>query len=76
MEIMTCLLQIGAVGLISTPEQASEVLESGQADAVFLARQLLRNADFTLDAALALGVAVQPAVQYARAWTRMMVPKK
>ncbi len=68
-------LQIGAVGLITTAEQAAQIIDSNQADVVHLARQLLRNADFPLSAAQNLGVAVQPAVQYARAWTRMLAPK-
>lgn len=66
---------IGAVGLITTAEQAAQIIDSNQADVVHLARQLLRNADFPLSAAQNLGVAVQPAVQYARAWTRMLAPK-
>lgn len=64
-------LPIGAVGLITTPKQAEEILQKGEADAVLLARQLLRNADFVLDAAMDLGVAVGTPVQYQRAYTRM-----
>lgn len=66
---------IGAVGLITDPKQAEEILENDKADCVFLAREILRNPDFVLEAAQALGVAVQPAVQYERAWTRMLHPK-
>jgi 2,4-dienoyl-CoA reductase-like NADH-dependent reductase (Old Yellow Enzyme family) len=52
------------------------VLQDGQADVVLLARELLRHADFALDAAQALGVVVKPANQYEWGWTRMMTPKK
>ena len=33
----------GAVGLITTPQQAEKILEDGEADVVLLARELLRN---------------------------------
>ncbi len=45
-----------AVGLITTPEQANEIVEGGRADAVTLARELLRDPYFPLHAAKALGV--------------------
>jgi 2,4-dienoyl-CoA reductase-like NADH-dependent reductase (Old Yellow Enzyme family) len=45
----------GAVGMISSPEQADHVLRSGQADLVLLARELLRDPHFPLRAARALG---------------------
>jgi 2,4-dienoyl-CoA reductase-like NADH-dependent reductase (Old Yellow Enzyme family) len=57
---------IGAVGLITEPEQANDILEKGEADVVYFARQVLRNIDFPLQTAEALGVAVSPAVQYER----------
>lgn len=66
---------MGAVGLITTPEQANDLLEQGRADVAFFARQVLRQVDFTLEAAQRLGAAVAPAVQYERAWSRMMVPR-
>ncbi|KAG8967013.1 hypothetical protein FRC03_010860 [Tulasnella sp. 419] len=62
----------GAVGLITTPQQAESILQEDKADVIFLARELLRNADWALDAAQALGIAVKPANQYERAWTRMI----
>ena len=34
----------GAVGLITTPEQADAIVSRGQADVVLLARELLRDA--------------------------------
>ena len=56
----------GAVGLITTPAQASAIVESGQADCVLLARQLLRDPYWPLHAAEALGVHVPWPVQYLR----------
>ena len=57
----------GAVGLITTAQQAEEILREGSADAVLLARQLLRDPYFPLHAAKELGVEVEWPVQYARA---------
>ena len=45
----------GAVGMITSPEQADHVVRSGQADLVLLARELLRDPHFPLRAARALG---------------------
>jgi len=41
----------GAVGLITTAEQAEEILENGQADLIFLAREFLRNPYFAVQSA-------------------------
>jgi 2,4-dienoyl-CoA reductase-like NADH-dependent reductase (Old Yellow Enzyme family) len=41
----------GAVGLITAPEQAEEIVSSGSADAVLLARELLRDPHWPLHAA-------------------------
>lgn len=57
----------GAVGLITTAEQAEEVLQKGQADAVLLGREMLRDPYFALNAARALGVEVAWPNQYLRA---------
>jgi 2,4-dienoyl-CoA reductase-like NADH-dependent reductase (Old Yellow Enzyme family) len=57
----------GAVGLITKAEQAEEILAGGRADAVLLARQLLRDPYWPLHAAAALGVDVDWPPQYARA---------
>lgn len=65
-------LTTGTVGLITTPKQAEEILQKGQADVIFLARELLRHVDWPLYAAQELGVVVKPPVQYERAWTRML----
>ncbi|MEO5853293.1 MAG: NADH:flavin oxidoreductase/NADH oxidase [Nocardioides sp.] len=60
----------GAVGMITEPAQAEQVLASGQADVVLLARAALREPAWPLRAAHELGVAVDDAPwpdQYARA---------
>jgi 2,4-dienoyl-CoA reductase-like NADH-dependent reductase (Old Yellow Enzyme family) len=57
----------GAVGIITTPQQAEQILQDGQADAILLARELLRNPYWPLHAAHALGVDVAWPIQYARA---------
>ncbi|CEL53089.1 Putative NADPH dehydrogenase C23G7,10c OS=Schizosaccharomyces pombe (strain 972 / ATCC 24843) GN=SPBC23G7.10c PE=3 SV=1 [Rhizoctonia solani AG-1 IB] len=68
-------LLVGAVGLITEAQQAEDILQEGKADVVLLARELMRNMDFPLKAAEALGLAVKPANQYEMAWRRMSAPK-
>ena len=63
-------LPTGAVGLITEPEQAEQVLAEGSADAVLLARQLLRDPHWPLRAADALGDDVDWPAQYQRAQRR------
>jgi len=58
-----------AVGLITEPMQAQEIVEDGSADAVFLARGFLRNPRWALAAAEALGEYVPWPVQLTRART-------
>jgi len=59
-----------AVGLITEPAQADQIVRTGQADLVYLARELLRDPNWPLRAAQALHVKPLPAPppQYARAW--------
>ena len=57
----------GAVGMITSPEQADHVVRSGQADLVLLARELLRDPHFPLRAARALGQEGPWPQQYLRA---------
>jgi 2,4-dienoyl-CoA reductase-like NADH-dependent reductase (Old Yellow Enzyme family) len=57
----------GAVGLITEPAQAEQIVSTGQADAVFLAREFLRDPYWPLHAARALGVDISWPKQYARA---------
>jgi 2,4-dienoyl-CoA reductase-like NADH-dependent reductase (Old Yellow Enzyme family) len=56
-----------AVGLITEAKQAEEILASAQADAVVLARAMLRDPYWPLHAAHELGVDVPWPVQYLRA---------
>jgi 2,4-dienoyl-CoA reductase-like NADH-dependent reductase (Old Yellow Enzyme family) len=53
-----------AVGLITEPEQADEVILSGRADLVALGRQLLREPYWPLRAARALGIDLEWPRQY------------
>lgn len=57
----------GAVGLITDAEQADTIIRSGQADMVFLARELLRDPHFPLRAARELRQDIAWAPQYVRA---------
>ncbi len=58
----------GAVGKITAPEFAEEILQNNRADLVFLARELLRNPYWPLQAAKMLGEEVHPPKQYLRAF--------
>jgi 2,4-dienoyl-CoA reductase-like NADH-dependent reductase (Old Yellow Enzyme family) len=60
----------GAVGLITTPQQADEIIRSERADLVLLAREFLRHPYFPLHAAKALGAELDPPGQYLRAFPR------
>jgi 2,4-dienoyl-CoA reductase-like NADH-dependent reductase (Old Yellow Enzyme family) len=60
----------GAVGLITEPRQADEIVQSGRADLVLLAREFLRDPYWPLHAARALGVDAEPPVQYLRAFPK------
>ncbi len=61
-------IHTAAVGMITTPQQADEIVRAGQADLVLLAREFLRDPYFPLHAASALGVEWKPPAQYARAF--------
>jgi 2,4-dienoyl-CoA reductase-like NADH-dependent reductase (Old Yellow Enzyme family) len=58
----------GAVGLITSAAQAEEIVSSGQADMVLLAREFLRDPYFALHAATVLGEQPAPPQQYLRAF--------
>jgi 2,4-dienoyl-CoA reductase-like NADH-dependent reductase (Old Yellow Enzyme family) len=60
-------LPVAAVGQITDPEQAESILTSGQADAVLLGRELLRNPYWPQHAARALGTQIRRPDQYHRA---------
>jgi 2,4-dienoyl-CoA reductase-like NADH-dependent reductase (Old Yellow Enzyme family) len=61
-------LATGAVGMITDPAQAETIVATGQADLVFLAREMLRDPYWPRRAAQALGVKIAAPVQYQRAW--------
>jgi 2,4-dienoyl-CoA reductase-like NADH-dependent reductase (Old Yellow Enzyme family) len=56
-----------AVGMITEARQADQIIRSGQADIVALAREALRNPHWTLEAAHTLGQEVPFPPQYQRA---------
>jgi 2,4-dienoyl-CoA reductase-like NADH-dependent reductase (Old Yellow Enzyme family) len=58
----------GAVGLITTAEQAAQIVASGEADVVLMARESLRDPYFPLRAAQVLGGQIELPLQYQRAW--------
>ena len=60
-------LPTGAVGLITSPAQADQIIRNGQADLVLLAREMLRDPYWALHAARELGHAMPWPVQYLRA---------
>jgi len=57
----------GAVGLITTPAQAEEIVREGRADAVLLAREMLRDPYWPMRAARELGREIAWPAQYLRA---------
>jgi 2,4-dienoyl-CoA reductase-like NADH-dependent reductase (Old Yellow Enzyme family) len=59
----------GAVGMITAPAQAEQILRNGQADAVIMAREMLRNPYWPARAAAELGQTLSWPAQYLRAAT-------
>ena len=59
-----------AVGALTAPAQADQIVRNRQADVVLLGREFLRDPCWPLRAARALGhsAAITPPVQYARVW--------
>ena len=60
-------IMTAAVGLITNAEQAQQIVATGQADAVLLARELLRDPYWPMRAARELGQPMPWPVQYQRA---------
>ena len=58
---------VGSVGFITAPAQADHIIRSGQADLVFIAREMLRDPYWTVHAAERLGVQITRPAQYLRA---------
>ncbi|HEX8311882.1 MAG TPA: NADH:flavin oxidoreductase/NADH oxidase [Chthoniobacteraceae bacterium] len=63
-------IRTGAVGLITEPQHANEIITSGDADLVFLARELLRDPYWALEAQHALGKEPTWPTQYGYALKR------
>jgi 2,4-dienoyl-CoA reductase-like NADH-dependent reductase (Old Yellow Enzyme family) len=60
-------ISTAAVGMITAPAQADQIIRLGQADMVFLARELLRDPYWPLHAARVLRQEMAAPVQYGRA---------
>jgi 2,4-dienoyl-CoA reductase-like NADH-dependent reductase (Old Yellow Enzyme family) len=60
-------IMTGAVGMITSPVQAEHIIATGQADAVIMAREFLRDPYWPLRAARELGQPISWPVQYLRA---------
>ena len=58
----------GAVGLITSPLHAEEILKNERADLIFLARELLRDPYWAYRAAKELRTEIKSPVQYERGW--------
>lgn len=69
-QVRTAGLPVAAVGMITNAVQAEQVLADGSADAVMLARELLRDPNWPLHAAAELGDDVAWPPQYDRARRR------
>jgi 2,4-dienoyl-CoA reductase-like NADH-dependent reductase (Old Yellow Enzyme family) len=66
----------GAVGMITEPAQADQIIRTGHADLVLLARELLRNPYWPLHAADVLKQTTAWPVQYVRAANRKPEPRQ
>jgi 2,4-dienoyl-CoA reductase-like NADH-dependent reductase (Old Yellow Enzyme family) len=60
-------IMTGTVGMIVSPAQAEHIVATGQADAVIIAREFLRDPYWPLRAARELGQSISWPVQYLRA---------
>lgn len=61
-------LPVAAVGLITEPGQAEKILANGEADAVLLGRELLRDPFWARRAAAELSAEIRTPEQYHRSW--------
>jgi 2,4-dienoyl-CoA reductase-like NADH-dependent reductase (Old Yellow Enzyme family) len=64
-------MPVSAVGLITTAQQASDVIEEGRADAVMMGRKLMREPHYPRLAALELGVETDA---WPKAYRRSLAP--
>jgi 2,4-dienoyl-CoA reductase-like NADH-dependent reductase (Old Yellow Enzyme family) len=68
-------IMTGAVGMIMSPVQAEHIIQTGQADAVIMAREFLRDPYWPLRAARELEQSIAWPVQYLRAGPRGAQPR-
>jgi 2,4-dienoyl-CoA reductase-like NADH-dependent reductase (Old Yellow Enzyme family) len=68
-------IMTGAVGMITSPTQAEHIIRTGQADAVIMAREFLRDPYWPLRAAEELGHPIAWPVQYLRAGPKGAQPR-
>ncbi|MFI5618817.1 NADH:flavin oxidoreductase/NADH oxidase [Streptomyces sp. NPDC051567] len=61
-------LPVAAAGLITEPAQAEKILADGEADAVLLGRELLRDPYWARRAAAELGADIRTPLPYHRSW--------
>jgi len=66
-------IMTGAVGMITDPAQADEIIRSGKADLILMAREFLRDPYWPLHAARTLGREPEPPVQYLRAFPKLTI---
>ena len=66
----------GAVGMITDPVQAEHIIQTGQADAVIMAREFLRDPYWPLRAARELDQSIAWPVQYLRAAPKGAQPRE
>jgi 2,4-dienoyl-CoA reductase-like NADH-dependent reductase (Old Yellow Enzyme family) len=69
-------ISTGAVGMITAPAQADQIIRTGQADLVFLARELLRDPYWPLHAAQHLQQQITWPIQYLRASSSRPEPRQ
>jgi 2,4-dienoyl-CoA reductase-like NADH-dependent reductase (Old Yellow Enzyme family) len=67
--MLTC-----AVGVITDPNFAQDIVQSGKADAVMLGREFLRNPNWVLSAATTLGVELEWLNQYKQGKPKKILP--
>jgi 2,4-dienoyl-CoA reductase-like NADH-dependent reductase (Old Yellow Enzyme family) len=68
-------IMTGAVGMITSPVQAEHIIRTGQADAVVMAREFLRDPYWPLRAARELDQSIAWPVQYLRAAPKDAQPR-
>jgi 2,4-dienoyl-CoA reductase-like NADH-dependent reductase (Old Yellow Enzyme family) len=69
-------IMTGAVGMITSPEQAEHIIRTGQADAVIMAREFLRDPYWPLRAARELEQPIDWPIQYLRAAPKGAQPRE